>query len=182
MESGTDDASHEWPNGLRDAHRNSSSDTSTSAGNGIPGVPRVDRWDARLGTDCGRAVKSQNARQSRRRDDTYVLCGSALTGATRGNAEVSRQNHSIRRKRARHSWPKGALSQALRHRKHPGPCARCLLACASFEIREFLEIVALCPTSLAFNLSQVSTKRFSCRGSQRSSTRRVDMSRREQKG
>ena len=79
-------------------------------------------------------------------------------------------------------WPKGALSQALRRRKYPGPCARCLLACASFEIREFLEIVALCPTSLAFNLSQVSTKRFSCRGSQRSSTRRVDVSRREQKG
>ena len=27
------------------------------------------------------------------RDDTYVLCGSALTGATRGNSEASRQNH-----------------------------------------------------------------------------------------
>ena len=75
----------------------------------------------------------------------------------------------------------GALRPRSLHRKHPGPCARCLLACASFEIHEFLEIVALCPTSLAFNLSQVSRKRFSCCGSQRSSTRSVDVSRREQK-
>ena len=96
----------------------------------------------------------------------------------------------LRRKRARHSGRKALFrkplgERALRprsvHRKHPGPCARCLLACASFEIREFLEIVALCPTSLAFDLSQVSRKGFSCRGSQRSSTRRVDVSRREQK-
>ena len=49
MESGTDDGSHEWPNGFRDAHRNSNSDPSTGPDNGIPDVPHVDRWDAGLG-------------------------------------------------------------------------------------------------------------------------------------
>ena len=83
MESGTDDA--------RVAR-----DPSTGPDNGIPDVPRVDRWDAGLGAvfeEGPRAVKSQNTRQSIRRDDTYVSCGSALTGAIRGNAEVVRQTH-----------------------------------------------------------------------------------------
>ena len=53
VESGTDDGSHEWLNGFRGAHRNSSSDPSTGPDNGIPGAPRVDGWDARLGAACG---------------------------------------------------------------------------------------------------------------------------------
>ena len=40
-----------------------------------------------------RVAKSQNTRQSRRRDDTYVSCCSALIGAIRGNPEASRQTH-----------------------------------------------------------------------------------------
>ena len=58
MESGTDDASHEWPNGFRDAHRNSNSDLSTGPDNGIPGVLCVDGWDARLGAACRRRTVS----------------------------------------------------------------------------------------------------------------------------
>ena len=88
MESGTGDGSHEWLDGFRDAYRNSSSDPSTGPDNGIPVVPRVDGWDGE-----GPAVESRNMCKSRRRDDTYVLCGSAWTGATRGNSEASRQTH-----------------------------------------------------------------------------------------
>ena len=49
-------------------------------------------WE-QLAGEGPRAVESQNTCQIRRRDDTYVLCGSALTGATRGNSEASRQIH-----------------------------------------------------------------------------------------
>ena len=68
------------------------------------------------------------------------------------------------------------------HSKRPRPCARCLRACATFEFRAFplssdlLHVQVSCQCQSAEKETH-----FLCCGMQTSTTRRVDVSRREQR-
>ena len=96
--------------GFRDASRNSSSDPSTGPDNGIPGVPRVDTWDsARRTMSC----KISDTRESRKNDDTYVSCGSALPEPPEAIPRL--HDRPIDKAKAGKSmWPKGALCEPRR--------------------------------------------------------------------